>query len=111
MTMSIDNRRHLRARVKWPLVIRTPDGLVDGRTENLSLSGAFFRLSDQLDSNYNLPVVLEAKGRFISCTAQIVWSDSHDLSGQSKSFGIGVRFTRMMLNDRQFLHGQISNHL
>ena len=109
--MGIENRRHLRARVKWHIVIRTPNGLVDGKTENLSLRGAFIRLSGQLDSNQSLPMVIDAKGRFVSCTAQVVWTDNRDLSASSKSLGIGVRFTQMMLNDRQFLHGQISNHL
>ena len=54
-TMSIDNRRHQRARVKWPVVIQTPTGLVDGKAENLSLSGAFIRLPSQLECNHNLP--------------------------------------------------------
>ena len=107
--MGIENRRHLRVRVKWSVVIRTPNGLVDGKIENLSLSGSFIRLSGQLDSNHNLPMVLDVKGRFISCTAQVVWTDSHDLSDKSKSLGIGVRFTRMMLHDREFLHRELLN--
>jgi len=109
-TMSIDNRRHQRARVKWPVVIQTPTGLVDGKAENLSLSGAFIRLPSQLECNHNLPMVIDVKGRFIPCTTQVVWSDESSPSHQSKSLGIGVRFTRMMLHDREFLYGEISGH-
>jgi hypothetical protein len=108
--MGTENRLHSRARVRWPVVIQTPTGLVDGKTENLSLGGGFIRLSNELNSSHNLPVVLNAKGRFISCTAQIVWSDERNLSDQRKFLGIGVRFTRIMLHDREFLHGEISNH-
>ena len=108
--MKEDNRRHSRARVRWPVVIHTPTGLVDGKTEDLSLVGAFIRLSKELNSNHNLPLVLDVKGRFIPCTAQIVWSDERNLSDQRKFLGIGVRFTRIMLHDRAFLHGEISNH-
>jgi hypothetical protein len=108
--MKVDNRRHSRARVKWLVVIQTPTGLVDGKTENLSLGGAFIRLSNELNSSHNLPVVLNAKGRFIPCTAQIVWSNERNLSDQRKFLGIGVRFTRMMLHDREFLYREISNH-
>jgi hypothetical protein len=53
--MKDDNRRHARVRVRWPVVIQTPTGLVDGTTEDLSLSGAFIRLSKDLNSNHNLP--------------------------------------------------------
>ena len=108
--MQTENRRHTRARIKWPVVIQTPTGLIDGTTVNLSLTGAFIRLSNELNSHHNLPVVLNAKGRFIPCTAQVVWSDDSSPSHESKSLGIGVRFTRMMLHDREFLYGEISEH-
>ncbi len=108
--MGTENRRHTRAKVKWPVSINAPTGLVDGTTENLSLSGAFIRLSKQLNSSAEIPLVLNANGRFIPCTAQVVWSDERNLSDQRKFLGIGVRFTRMILHDREFLHGEISNH-
>ena len=107
--MQTENRCHTRARIKWPVVIQTPTGLIDGTTVNLSLRGAFIRLSNELDSHRNLPVVLNAKGRFIPCTAQVVWSDERTLSDQRKFLEIGVRFTRLMLHDREFLHRAISN--
>jgi hypothetical protein len=107
--MQTENRRHTRAKIKWPVVIQTPTGLIDGTTVNLSLSGAFISLSNELDSHHNLSIVLNAKGRFIPCTAQVVWSDERNLSDQSKSLGIGVRFTGLMPHDREFLHGEISN--
>ena len=107
--MQTENRRHTRASIKWPVVIQAPTGLIDGTTVNLSLSGAFIRLSNELNSNHNLPIVLNAKGRFIQCTAQVVWSDECNLSDQRKVLGIGVCFTRLMLHDREFLHGEISN--
>jgi len=59
--MNVDNRRHSRARVRWPVVIQTSSGLVNGKTENLSLGGAFIRLSNQLNTDNNLPLVLELK--------------------------------------------------
>jgi len=108
--VSIDNRRHQRATFKCPVVIQTTTGLLDGKTENLGLSGAFIRLPSQLESNHNLPMVLDIKGRLIPCTAQVVWSDESSPFRQSKSLGVGVRFTRMMLHDREFLYGEISGH-
>jgi len=108
--MNVDNRRHSRARVRWPVVIQTSSGLVNGKTENLSLGGAFIRLSNQLNTDNNLPLVLDAKGRLIPCNAQIVWSEERNLSDHTRRLGIGVRFTRMMLHDREFLYRAISSH-
>jgi hypothetical protein len=107
--METDNRRYARAKVKWSVSINAPTGFVDGTTENLSVSGAFIRLSRQLSSSAEIPLVLNAKGRFIPCTAEVVWSDESNLSDQRKFLSIGVRFTRMMLHDREFLHREISN--
>ena len=56
-----------------------------------------------------LEIFKNAKGRFIPCTAEVVWSDERNLSDQRKFLGIGVRFTRMTLHDRAFLHREISN--
>jgi hypothetical protein len=111
--MQAENRRHPRAKIKWPVVIQTPESLIDGKTENISLSGAFIRLSKQLQSSKILPLVIDAKGRFIPCTVLVVWSDDRKFSDQSKPkpIGIGVRFTRMMLHDRKFLYDEISNHI
>jgi Tfp pilus assembly protein PilZ len=105
--MGTDNRLHTRAKVKWPVSINASTGLVDGITENLSLSGAFIRLSKQLSYSDEMPLVLKAKGRLIPCSAEVAWSDESEVSDQRKSLGIGVRFTRMMLHDREFLHREI----
>ena len=56
--METENRLHTRARVKWPVSIKAPTGIIDGTTENLSLSGAFIRLSKQLNSSAEIPLVL-----------------------------------------------------
>ena len=109
--MRTENRFHSRARIKWPVVVQTPAGLVDGTTANLSLGGALIRLANELNSNQKLPMVLDVKGLLIPCTAQVVWSEGHSLLNQGKSLSIGVRFTRMMLHDREFLYREISNHI
>ena len=107
--METDNRHHTRAKVKWPVSINAPTGIVDGTTENLSLSGAFIRLSKQLSYSEEIPLVLKAKGRNIPCSIEVVWSDESEVADQRKSPGIGVRFIRMMLHDREFLHRAILN--
>jgi hypothetical protein len=35
--METENRLHIRARVKWPVSIKAPTGIIDGTTENFTL--------------------------------------------------------------------------
>ena len=110
-TINIDNRHNSRAKGKWPVVIQIATGpIIGGKTENLSLSGAFIRLPRQSDSDHNLAAVLDVKERFIPCTARLVWSDERSSSDQSKPPGLGVHFTRMMLHNLEFVYGEISGH-
>lgn len=109
--MGTENRLHPRAKIRWPAVIQTSTAFVEGQTQNLSLGGAFIQLSEDLQLSQSLPVVLDAKGRKLPCTVQVVWSDTRTPYSQEKTSGIGVRFTRMMLHDREFLHDEISGYL
>ena len=111
MATRSENRRHARAVIKWPVVTMTPNGLVDGRTENLSLGGAFIRFPEDSNLNHTLSMVITAKGRLISLTAELIWVDTHNQGEKSNSSGIGVRFTKIMMSDRQYLHKVINNHL
>jgi hypothetical protein len=83
-----------------------------GKPGILVFGGASIRFSEELRANHNLYMVMEVKGRFISCKAQIVWSTDGERDSRRKSRGgIGVRFTKMMLNDLKFLHSEISSRL
>jgi hypothetical protein len=55
VVMGTDNRLHTRAMVKWLVSINASTGLIDGTTVNLSLSGAFIRLSKQLSYSDEMP--------------------------------------------------------
>ncbi len=105
---SKENRRHPRARIKWPVVMNTPNGLVDGRTKNLSLGGAFVRCPDMPHLEDNFRLVLTAKERLILVNAEVVWSDGNRSNGKSSFQGMGIRFTKISINDRAFLSGVIS---
>ena len=111
MGFKTEKRRHPRAEIKWPVVMMTHGGLADGKTENLSLGGASIRFLEQPNSSHSLAMVITANGRLISLTAEVVWSDTQSRDAKSNFCKIGVRFTKIMISDRQFLSKVISNHL
>ena len=106
-----ENRRHPRARIKWSVVLMTDDGLVDGRTQNLSQVGGFIRFSGLPKLRGDFRLVITTKDRLIPLTAELIWSDVNHLQNKSVVSGIGVRFTSISNDDRSFLRGAISQHI
>ena len=106
-----ENRRHPRARIKWSVVLMTDDGLVDGRTQNLSQVGGFIRFSKLPKLSGDFRLVITTKDRLIPLTATLVWSDANHLQNRSAVSGIGVRFTNISSDDRSFLRGAISQYI
>ena len=108
---SSENRRHPRARIKWPVVMATSNGLVDGYTQNVSLGGAFIRCPQKPDLEDNFRLVMSTKDRLVLVNAEIVWTNGHKSEGKSAYHEMGIRFTKISGNDRTFLSGVISNHV
>ena len=108
--MGRENRQYPRAKIKWPVVMTTPDGLVDGQTQNLSLGGAFVRCREIPDLQNNFRMVITARERLILVNAEVIWSYGSQADGKSTAHGMGIRFTNMSSNDRTFLRSVISSH-
>lgn len=106
---SKENRRHRRARIKWPVVMTTPEGLIDGQTQNLSLGGAFVRCPKVPNLENSFRLVLTSKDRLILVNAEVVWSNGSKSSGKPTSHAMGIRFTKISSDDRTFLRGVISS--
>ena len=104
---SPENRRHHRARIKWPVVMTTSNGLVDGQTQNVSLGGAFIRCSEKPDLEDSFRLVMSSKDRLVLVIAEIVWSNGRKSEGKSAHHEMGIRFTKLSGNDRTFLSGVI----
>ncbi len=107
---SPENRRHRRVKIKWPVVMTTSNGLVDGRTHNISLGGAFIRCTERPSLEDNFRLVMTTKDRLILVNAEVVWSNGQKSEGKSTHHEMGVRFTKLSSNDRTFLSGVISRH-
>ena len=107
---SEENRRYPRAKIKWPVVMNTPTGLVDGHTQNISLGGAFVRCREIPDLQDNFRMVMTTKERLILVNAEVVWSNENESNDKSTFHGMGIRFTNISSNDRTFLRSVISSY-
>ena len=105
-----DRRCYPRTKVKLPVVKMVGDDLVDCEIEDLSLGGAFIRCSEMPNGKDTFHMVISAKGRLISLTGEMVWKDVKKFKNQTTFRGMGVRFSQLLIGDRQFLRDVIAKH-
>ena len=93
MAAKIEKRQHPRMPITLPAILVTAAGVIEGEIENISLSGAFIRCQEQLDSGERLTVVAELPANpSFSSNAEIVWSRVPGPSEEGINPGMGVNF-------------------
>jgi hypothetical protein len=109
--MAVENRRHPRVEVAWPVTIVTPDGLVTGRTQNLSLVGTLILCPEVPELLYNFRLFFRpAERQLLIATAERVWSSTF-VSDNCMSHAMGVRFTYIPDHDYRLINEAISSHI
>ena len=109
--MATEKRQYPRVEVAWPVTIVTPDGLVIGRTENLSLVGTLILCPEVPEFLYNFRLFFRpAERQLLIATAERVWSSTF-VSDNCMSHAMGVRFTYIPDNDYRLINEAISSHI
>jgi len=102
--MSIERRLHPTLLVNWPATLHNVQGSIEGETRNISVGGAFIQYSEEADLNGELQIVFEnSEQRSISVTAREAWSGNFNIDGKSVFSAVGVRFTEISFEDREFI--------
>ena len=109
--MTIEKRQFPRVELPWPVTVITDDGLITGRTENISLVGTLIRCSavPELLHKFRL-LIRPAERQLLLTTAERVWHRAF-VRDNSKSYAMGVRFTFIPDRDYKLISKAISNHI
>ena len=59
MKNGIERRCNPRIPVGWPVVLITPQGAINGKTRNISISGALFLFSKMLKAGDEFQIILK----------------------------------------------------
>jgi hypothetical protein len=101
MKNGIERRRYPRIPVGWPVVLITPQGAINGKTRNISISGALFLFSKMLKAGDEFQIILKpSENHEMSMTCEKIWSDDLILA-DSVYIAIGARFTKISSRDRK----------
>jgi hypothetical protein len=104
MAFGDDKRLYRRIPVNWPAVVVTAEGSIAGEVRNISVGGAFIQLSEEGDFSGDLQIFLKpSEQRSISLTCREAWSGNLNFHGKTIFSGLGVQFTNISPEDKEFI--------
>ncbi|MGW8220845.1 MAG: PilZ domain-containing protein [Syntrophobacteria bacterium] len=103
--MSADKRAYPRAKLKWPVKIKTDEGVMEGVTLNITPDGCFIGCRKPLKLNvvFELAIQVPNSKAVLKASAEVVWSNIYGPDDEISPRGMGVRFTRIASEARKFI--------
>ena len=117
MSARQENRRYTRAKIRWPITIRLPDGPIEGQTVDLSINGASIYseqrpklgkiLSEQIPEPGEILAIRmkPPKRSSFDIHAKLLWIRDEKIT----SVDMGTCFTNISDEDRLFLSAVVSD--
>ena len=104
-------RMELRAEIVWPVTITTEMGVLQGRTINISASGALLSCPEQVSLSEIVRLTLKPPVRApLEITAEVVRTNVQCAEDEDPPRGIAVRFIMISDKDRQFISFSVYDH-
>jgi hypothetical protein len=105
-----EQRDNLRVDVKWPVTIESTEGLLNGETMNVSISGAFICCQKLPPLKEKFRLTMNPPGRHpLTATAEVIWSNFNVPESQVVNRGMGIRYEEISDEDRQFIKKTIKD--
>ena len=111
--MSNEKRDYPRAEIKWPAVIKTDKGTMDGITSNVTPNGVFIHCQKPLRINevFELSIDIPNTGQTLTARAEVTWSNRWGPDDEISPRGMGVRFVKISSEARKFIARAALNYL
>ena len=105
-------RLELRAEIVWPVTIAKKVEILQGRTINISASGALLCCPGQLSLNEIVRLTMKPPVRAqLEITAEVVRTKVECAEDDDPPQGVAVRFIIISEKDRQFISFSVYDHL
>ena len=105
-------RMEMRAEIAWPVVINTDSDSFEGRTVNVSASGALLCFTQQLSLMEIVTLTIRPPVRpALEITAEVVRTNIPCDNDDSTRRGAAVRFIIITEKDREFVSFSVFDHL
>jgi hypothetical protein len=105
-------RMEMRAEITWPVIIKTNRDSFEGRTVNVSASGALLCFTQQLSLMEIVTLTIRPPARAaLEITAEVVRTNIPCDNDDSTRRGAAVRFIIISEKDREFVSFSVFDHL
>ena len=111
--MQREKRIDPRIEVGWPVTMMTAEVDIDGEIENISAGGAYIRCGMLLlENDVFVMGIWDLEGEPLWIGAEVVWTNVTLTPDPGPApIGMGVRFTTISEENRQFLANVLSEHI
>jgi hypothetical protein len=110
MNTEIERRNDPRMPVDWPVELMTSEGTFEGKTCNISISGALFLLSETPEIEDKFHITLKSSlDHKVSVTCEKMRSDTF-IADESFFNEIAVRFLEISSNDRKIIASMVEDY-
>ena len=93
-----DRREHPRVEIRWPIKIKTAQGLIEGRLRNLGSGGAYIHCEQTPEPGERVALTINPPDQPpFEIAAEVVWT------GKVFALGMGVNFVEISDTDRDFI--------
>jgi len=99
-----ERRLHPRRSAKWPVMILTDTGTIEGETKNITVNGLSIRCEEPLRMDEVLHMgIIPPNHPMIEFQGRVVWSDLYGIGADEHAYAMGVCFVEISENDRHVL--------
>ncbi|MGB6280864.1 MAG: PilZ domain-containing protein [Syntrophobacteria bacterium] len=111
--MSQERRIYPRAKMKWPVIVKTDEGSMDGVTSDVTPNGVFIHCQKPLRLNmvFEMSISIPNSEHSITAKAEVVWSNRWGPDDEISPRGMGVRFVKISSEARKFIARAAMNNL
>ena len=106
--MEQERRQYLRAKVSWPVTIRTEEETLERVTYNISPIGAFIRGLSPLELREVVDMTISAPDHHITVKARVVWTSNKVPPEEDMPRGMGVEFINISDEHRELISSLIA---
>ena len=110
--MASEKRPYPRAKIKWPVVVNTPEQSIEAVTLDICPDEMFIRCPNplKLNANFEILITTPSPERTIQATAEVVWSNRYGPDDDVTPRGMRARFVDISDEDRRFLAKAAIDH-
>jgi uncharacterized protein (TIGR02266 family) len=111
--MSQERRVYPRAKIKWPVKVKTDKETMDGVTSDINPNGVFIHCNEPLKLNvvFEMAITIPNSKNSLTAQAEVVWSNKWGPDDEISPRGMGVRFVNLTGKARQFIARAVMNNL